>query len=59
MRVVLVDPSRTVLKFVARLLETRGDDVRAFTDGRAALDYVKSDPSVDALITTAGRSTSS
>jgi diguanylate cyclase (GGDEF)-like protein len=41
------------LKFVARLLETRGDDVRAFTDGRAALDYVKSDPAVDALITSA------
>jgi two-component system cell cycle response regulator len=53
MRVVLVDPSRTVLKFVTRLLETRGDDVCAFTDGRVALDYVKSDPSVDALITSA------
>jgi diguanylate cyclase (GGDEF)-like protein len=53
MRVVLVDPSRTVLKFVARLLEARGDDVRPFVDGRAALDYVKSDPAVDALITSA------
>jgi diguanylate cyclase (GGDEF)-like protein len=53
MRVVLVDPSRTVLKFVARLLETRGDEVRPFIDGRAALEYVKEDPSVDALITSA------
>jgi diguanylate cyclase (GGDEF)-like protein len=53
MRVVLVDPSRTVLKFVARLLEARGDDVRPFTDGRAALAYVKEDPMVDALITSA------
>jgi diguanylate cyclase (GGDEF)-like protein len=53
MRVVLVDPSRTVLKFVARLLETRGDDVRPFIDGRAALEYVKKDTSVDALITSA------
>jgi two-component system, cell cycle response regulator len=53
MRVVLVDPSRTVLKFVARLLEARGDEVRPFTDGRVALAYVKDDPSVDALITSA------
>jgi diguanylate cyclase (GGDEF)-like protein len=53
MRVVLVDPSRTVLKFVSRLLEARGDDVRPFTDGRAALAYVKEDPAVDALITSA------
>jgi two-component system cell cycle response regulator len=53
MRVVLVDPSRTVLKFVARLLEARGDEVRPFTDGRAALAYVAEDPKVDALITSA------
>ncbi len=53
MRVVLVDPSRTVLKFVSRLLEARGDEVRPFTDGRTALAYVKDDPSVDALITSA------
>ena len=53
MRVVLVDPSRTVLKFVARLLEARGDEVRPFTDGRAALAYVAEDTAVDALITSA------
>lgn len=53
MRVVLADPSRTVLKFVSRLLEARGDEVRPFTDGRAALAYVKEDPLVDALITSA------
>jgi two-component system, cell cycle response regulator len=53
MRVVLVDPSRTVLKFVARLLEARGDEVRPFTDGRAALAYVAEDTQVDALITSA------
>lgn len=53
MRVVLVDPSRTVLKFVARLLEARGDDVRPFTDGRAALAYIAEDTQVDALITSA------
>ena len=53
MRVVLVDPSRTVLKFVTRLLEARGDEVRPFTDGRAALAYVAEDKLVDALITSA------
>ena len=53
MRVVLVDPSRTVLKFVTRLLEARGDEVRQFTDGRQALEHVKQDPQVDALITSA------
>src|SRR5262249_53129236 len=53
MRVVLVDPSRTVLKFVGRLLEARDHEVRAFTDGWAALDYIRSDPKVGALITSA------
>ncbi len=53
MRVVLVDPSRTVLKFVGRLLEARNHEVRPFTEGRDALDYIKSDIEVDALITSA------
>jgi diguanylate cyclase (GGDEF)-like protein len=53
MRVVLVDPSRTVLKFVARLLEARGDEVRTFVDGRIALDYIKEESAVDAVITSA------
>jgi diguanylate cyclase (GGDEF)-like protein len=51
MRVVLVDPSQTVLKFVTRLLEADGHEVRSFTDGRKALDYIKSDLDVSALIT--------
>ena len=51
MRVVLVDPSPTVLKFVTRLLEADQHDVRSFTDGREALAYIKSDLAVDALIT--------
>jgi two-component system cell cycle response regulator len=51
MRVVLVDPSHTVLRFVQRLLEAGGHEVRPFTDGRRALDYIKSDRDVDALIT--------
>ena len=51
MRIVLVDPSRTVLKYVARLLEARDHEVRPFVDGAGALAYTKSDPDVDALIT--------
>ena len=53
MRVLVVDPSRTVQKFVTRLLEARGHDVRAFSDPRAALDYLKFDTDVGALITSA------
>ncbi|MBV8752416.1 MAG: diguanylate cyclase [Hyphomicrobiales bacterium] len=53
MRVVLVDPSRTVLKFVGRLLEARDHEVLAFTDGESALDCIRSDMKVAALITSA------
>jgi two-component system, cell cycle response regulator len=53
MRVVLVDASRTVLKFVGRLLEARGHEVCAFTDGQAALDHIRTDLNVGALITSA------
>jgi CheY-like chemotaxis protein len=44
MRVVVVDPSRTVLKFVQRMLETGGHETCAFVDGEAALAYIRSDP---------------
>jgi len=53
MRVVLVDPSRTVLKCVARLLAAREHEVRAFTDGQAALDCIRSDLKVGAVIASA------
>ena len=53
MNVVLVDPSRTVLKIVTGLLEARDYEVRSFTDAQGALDYIKSDPTVAALITSA------
>jgi len=59
MRVVLVDPSRTVLKFVTRLLEARHHEVRPFVDERLALEYIKSDLNVDALITSAELTTMS
>ena len=53
MRVVLVDPSRTVLKWVTRLLEARDHEVMPFTDGLEALACIKSDERVSALITSA------
>ena len=51
MRVVLADPSRTVQKAVARLLQSRGHDVCAFTDGREALVHLRDNKNIDALIT--------
>ncbi len=51
MRVVVVDPSRTVLKFIARLLATRNHEVRTFVSAREALECVRSDLSVGAVIT--------
>lgn len=53
MKVVLVDPSRTVIRIVTGLLEARDHDVRSFVDARAALDYIRTDPAVNALITSA------
>jgi two-component system, cell cycle response regulator len=53
MRVVVVDPSRTVLKFVARMLEAGDHEVRPFLDAQAALAYLETDPHVGALITSA------
>ena len=51
MRIVVVDPSRTVLKIVTQLLEARNHEVRTFTDGRVALDHLAASPDVDAFIT--------
>ena len=51
MRVVLVDPSRTVLKCLICALEAQRHDVHQFTDATAALQYIKSNHLVDALIT--------
>ncbi len=53
MRIALVDPSRTVLRIVKGLLEASGHDVHPFTDGGMALDFVRKDPEVRALITSA------
>lgn len=51
MRIVVVDPSRTVLKIVARLLEAGNHEVCPFADGPEALAHIKADLDVDALIT--------
>ena len=53
MRVVVVDPSRTVLKAVSRLLESASHGVAAFVDAREAFDYIKSDREVSALLASA------
>ena len=51
MRAVVVDPSRVVLKCVSQLLAARNYEVRAFADGREALECIKSDQDVGVLIT--------
>ena len=53
MRVVLVDPSRTVHRIVTQLVGQDQHEVMPFTDGRKALEYIKTDPDVRALITSA------
>ena len=53
MHVVLVDPSRTVLRIVMGLLEGGNHEVHPFTDAHEALDYTRSNPMVQALITSA------
>ncbi len=59
MRVVVVDPSRTVLKAVSRLLTKDGHEVSTFIDGPEALAHIKSNAGVSALITSAELTTMS
>ncbi len=59
MRVVVVDPSRTVLKAVSRLLAKDGHEVSTFVDGPEALAYIKANPAVSALIASAELTTMS
>jgi diguanylate cyclase (GGDEF)-like protein len=53
MHIALVDPSRTVLKIVTRMLAARDYVVRPFIDGNAALEHIRSDTNIGALITSA------
>src|SRR5882724_9953688 len=50
MRVVLVDPSRTMRLFVTRLLEAGGHEVKPCADGPEALACLRADPDIAALI---------
>jgi diguanylate cyclase (GGDEF)-like protein len=51
MQTIVVDPSRTVLKIVGQLLETAGHRAHAFTDGHEALDCLRSNSDIEAMIT--------
>ena len=51
MRVALVDPSRTMRLYVTRLLHARNHEVRPFADGADALDCMRAEDDIDALIT--------
>ncbi len=53
MRVILVDPSRTMRLYVTRLLQARDHEVRPFADGAEALACMREDDDVDAMITSA------
>jgi two-component system cell cycle response regulator len=49
--IVAVDPSRTTLKALSRVLQVYGHVVHPFLDGQAALDFINADLAVDVLIT--------
>lgn len=51
MHVMVVDPNRTILDRVTRLLEARNHQVVPFQDGPEALDYIANHTSVEALLT--------
>lgn len=50
MHVVIADSGETMLRIIAAPLRKNGDKVALFTDGRRALEYIKSDPTVDVLL---------
>lgn len=50
MHVVIADTGETMLRIIAAPLIENGDKVALFTDGRRALDYIQSDPTVDVLL---------
>jgi CheY-like chemotaxis protein len=52
-QIVLVDPSRTVRRIVCDLIQHGDYQVRSLSDGDEALAYIKANPEVRALITSA------
>ena len=53
MRIVLVDPSRTVCHIVTDLVQQWKHEVHSFSDGAEALAYIQQDDAVRAVITSA------
>jgi two-component system cell cycle response regulator len=53
MRIVLVDPSRTVRRIVTDLVQQWQYEVAAFADGAEALAYIQQDDSAQVLLTSA------
>ena len=53
MRIVIVDPSRTVRRIVTDLVQQWKYEVCPFPDAAEALDYIQQDDSVRVLITSA------
>jgi two-component system cell cycle response regulator len=51
MRIALVDPSPAAQALAARALDARGHEIFCFEDGEKALQGIKTDPGIDALIT--------
>jgi diguanylate cyclase (GGDEF)-like protein len=50
MHIVIVDPISAALDCIGRLLEARHYKACCFTDGREALSYIASNPTIDAVI---------
>jgi two-component system, cell cycle response regulator len=59
MRIVLVDPSRIVTRMVSSLIRPWQHEVFEFVDGAEALEAIRTDGGVDAVITSAELSTMS
>jgi len=53
MHIAVVDPSRTVLKCIERMLVAREHRVYPFTNGADALQHIEGDPRIDAIIISA------
>ena len=53
MHIAVVDPSRTVLKCIERMLVARDHHVYPFTNGADALQHIEGSPQIDAIIISA------
>lgn len=51
MKIVIVDPSRVVLKVLGQVLEDAGHEVVTYTDAAMALERLKVDTVIDVLVT--------